>query len=665
MPLVRKLLRKTLPLLSLVLACFLLVAAGADETAPNAAESGAPKIVDEKLVKQRVARETELIEAAFEARIRTTLTPFVHESEFYTRVKVELNEAALASGAYEPSSYSLEYFRSRELSELRLRTKSVRATVWIAKRFPAKSREDLLELLTTQLALMPDAIEFKTFDVATADGKSDQQIQKLEADLRQSKSDAQRLERERNDIKMELALAKAKKDAQAAGEVRPEEGGNMSTLIKSAPWLVLALACLVVLLVASRMFASSIRSIGGGVSSLAGALQSIGGGMNLKTEGTASAADAAATESLPLPDGPPAAARGEDSASHERVLRLHEELAGGFNPKMESITLKRLTDLLGEPDTVAKGVALLELLGKARANELFLRLAPACQESVLRFLSDGHFGRPKSELMLEAGEELKTRLLGEHFGNLRGELTLKLGELMLQLDEQDVVDLTSAIPDQLRARWFLYLEPDLLARTISTISARSPANIAQIMDAVPRIAAFERSVELDEQIVPLVEAALANKRADGSSKYLQYYMDLLESLDDKLAETAVERFAAADPRLRAQLSSFVVTLATLFKVPASVRKDLVEPLGNRAIASLLFGLEAPLRKELLDCLSPRRHDQINEELEVMSGMPAREASALFDQAKGAVITGLKKLRASGELAELLAANDAPAAPRAA
>jgi hypothetical protein len=382
--------------------------------------------------------------------------------------------------------------------------------------------------------------------------------------------------------------------------------------------------------------------------------------LNLKPEAVedSSGDDDDEAAEAPVAAAATAAMAGAD-ASHERILALHKELAESLGPRTEAIVLKRLTDLLTQPQSVAKGVALMELLGKDIADSLYARLNSGCRDAILQFLSDGNYGRPKADLMLEVGEELKTKLLGEKFGSIRGELTIKMAEAMLQLDQADIVVISQIVPSMLRPRWFLYLEPEALARTISAINKSKPAQVQEVLEAVPRIVDFERQTELDDQLVQVIQDHVRSKNTDETAKYMKYYQKMLEALDGNLADTAVELFSAVKPTLKSQLSVFVVTFKTLFKIPASVRKELLEPLGNKPLAALLLGAEPALHADILGCVSERRHEMIKDELEVLKGAPAREGAAAFEQAKDSVIIAMKKLRDSGELEKYLSEGDAP------
>ena len=86
-----------------------------------------------------------------------------------------------------------------------------------------------------------------------------------------------------------------------------------------------------------------------------------------------------------------------------------------------------------------KGRVSLELLGRETATQLFKRLGIEAQETLLKFLHAGVYERSKMELMLEAGEELKTRMLAESFDQVRTGASEKIGERLLQLSDDDLM----------------------------------------------------------------------------------------------------------------------------------------------------------------------------------------------------------------------------------
>ena len=94
------------------------------------------------------------------------------------------------------------------------------------------------------------------------------------------------------------------------------------------------------------------------------------------------------------------------------IPQLRDDLTARVNDDNATCVVRYVAEMTAAPGGAAKAVAALELIGKDLANVIYKKLAPGTQTQVMQFVNQGHFERPKLDLMLEAGEDLRTRLLG-------------------------------------------------------------------------------------------------------------------------------------------------------------------------------------------------------------------------------------------------------------
>ncbi len=616
-------------------------------------------------------------------RVNRLVARFVPSNDFVVAVQVKPAVPLLADVPYVPAVQTAALLLEMAPEDLKAQYTELRVDVRISQRFDDESRATIAALIQADLGLSTaDSVKVTKLQVKAeaTDGALLRQLESAQADLRQARTEMEQIKRERNDAKNELmlknSLPKNTPEQKVAAGPLPETpkekpAEQPDPLLTYAPMAAAGILLFLAVLLSSKMFASAIRTVGSGINLIANSLSSVGGALKVKAE---TEAEEKKSKASPVNVQPPApgAAAGQNGGTagsgisgdlYERILRLSRELLDGLNERTEGVLLKTLSSLLARPETAAKGVATLELLGKNKANEMFGRLGTEARGAVQAFLLDGNYGRPKFELMLESGEELKTRLLGEGFGQLRGEFTIKMAEEILRLSSNDSFQIAATLPNDLKARYFVYLEPDVLSGMVTRFELERKDQFEAVVDSLAFMAKVERDTSLDDAIVQFIREFLAKKVDDPEARYVPHFRKIIESLAGDLAEKTVDRLGATNPGLKMQLAKYVVTFRTLFKLPLSIRKEALDPFSNKQLAALAFGVVPSLRSELMSCILERRHEQINDEIGFLAEMNVKDTRAIVEAAQAAVVATLKKMRDNGSLQEHLEAaeNSAPAA----
>ncbi len=644
-------------------------AAKADPKADALSEADARRVMTE-VVKERVNR---------------LVARFVPSNEFLVAIQVKPVVPLLADVPYVPAVQTAALLLEMAPEDLKAQYTALSVEVRISQRFDDESRTTIAALIQADLGLASaEFVKVTKLQVKAeaSDGALLRQLESAQADLRQARTEMEQIKRERNDAKTELMLKNNLPKSPPEQKVapaplpetpkekpaeQPDQPDQPDQLLTYAPMAAAGILLFLVVLLSSKMFASAIRSVGSGINSIANSLSSVGGALKVKAEAEAEdkkskdrpvAAQPVATSATVQSGG--GAGSGVSGDLNERILRLNRELLDGLNERTESVLLKTLSSLLSRPETAAKGVATLELLGKSKANELFGRLGTEARGAVQAFLLDGNYGRSKFELMLESGEELKTRLLGEGFGQLRGEFTIKMAEEILRLSGNDSFQIAATLPKDLKARYFVYLEPDVLSGMVTRFELERKDQFETVVDALAIMAKVERDTSHDDAIVQFIREFLAKKVDDPEARYVPHFRKIIESLTGDLAEKTVDRLGATNPGLKAQLARYVVTFRTLFKLPLSIRKEALDPFSNKQLAALALGMVPSLRGELMSCILERRHEQINDELGFLTEMSVKDTRPIVEAAQAAVVATLKKMRDNGSLQEHLEASENPA-----
>lgn|GEM_PF-2958403 len=663
------------PLFFLFLLSALSAAGSEASMAQTGVQSGKPSATTPKNAVAPVVDVKRTLTEVARRRASMVLSRYLPASDYFITVSAQGKSDSLGDMPYLPAAQTVDLLVNADTDELKGLYTELKVELRINKRIDPETRKTLATLVQEDLGIANETdivVKEMQLEVAkAADPEIQRMLAKTEADLRQAQAELKQLERERNDLKTANLLKDAKKDegekkepevpkdtAEAAKTNAQADVPIMKRLIESMPLLLSIFIGAVFMIISAKLFSSSVRSIGTGVSSVAAALSGFGGNLNVKTEGEDGAPDKGAENGANAKAVPPAisngASQGMDGKSiQERLQILHDDLLAAMNDRTEGILLASLTEFLLRPETVAKAVATLELLGKDKANNIFARLGKHAQTTVLEFLQTGNYGRSKFEVMLESGEELKTKILGEGFGRLRGEVSLKMTERILKLSAADIFDVLVVLPDQLRPRFMFYLESDTLAAILAKLTEQKHPALEKIIDQISGIADVEKAVELDDGIAEQVDKWLAGRKDNIHSKYIPYYQRLLESLDGDLAEKTVESLAGKNDTLKKSLAGFVVTLNTLFKLPQESRRALLDTLNNRQISALLIGVEEDRSTEIFACLNERRGGLVKDELEILRQQAPAASQKMFGEVKAAVIKKLKAMRDSGELQSLL------------
>ncbi len=475
-----------------------------------------------------------------------------------------------------------------------------------------------------------------------------EQLARLEQDLRQLKSDHTRLERERNDIKNELAMVKT------MGQQKPPEAAAKPSLVEQAIVPVsVALLAVLGLIVASFLFSSAVKTIGGGIGSIADSVASLGSALGSSGDSKDKEADKPAEDAVA--EASPKRPESSEEERRDRLAELHEELMKSINKNNEHILLKFVSDGLIKTTSRPKIVALLEFLGSEMSGKIFTRLPQEQKEAFANFLDVGNFGRPKVDLMEEGAEELKTKLLGELFASTRGKITINIAEKIMLAGDDVIMKLVEESNDQVGARVFVYLDPDRSARLLANAKGKNPAVFKKAVAALRISPEVGDKTELDQQ----VESALENaeKQTGGNQlQQLRHYEAVLEGLDDEAASEAVSVLGQGDSSVSEYLKRNVITFDTFFLLSPQAQEPIINDVSNKRIAAIVSNLDASRKNVIFSSMSEKKRGMIDEELESFNTLTPQAKQKLYREAREAITATIKKMKESGELDQAMASN---------
>jgi hypothetical protein len=422
-------------------------------------------------------------------------------------------------------------------------------------------------------------------------------------------------------------------------------------------WMGLAavgLAALLGLFALAYGFINAGKNLGGSVSGIASALEMISGTMeNSATDEQTSlpALQEAADLSQSNGGGSPISME----AANKRIVEIHEKIIVSLSQAGEQAIIRKVSKLLSNERTVAKGVLTLEILDKEKANELFQRLGNLDQSRVMQFMENGSFDRPKAEVMLEAAEELNTALLSAGFRSNNADVSEEVSQLLLKFDDDDLINITQELHQDTIPRLFVYLTPEQIGRVLKGVQNDENKFMTSI-SAVPMIPQVVNNRDLDKELLPVLEKQISTIDEDSQRSYLSLYKEIVETLDDEVNEHVINGMGAVDDRINTYLQNNVVTLATFFKLAADIKEELISSMSNKDIAGFIFSLTTDKASGVIQLAGERRVELIQEELDRFESFTKRQRVAATDRGKKMVLGKIKAMAAETTLDELFTDN---------
>jgi flagellar motor switch protein FliG len=606
----------------------------------------------------------------YEERAQQTLERFIPAKEFSLNAQVKSNNKKTLRAPYDPKSVdpgSLQNMSPEELDEY---IAKVEIDVLITKRLQP-SQKKIEELLSKALKLnvkRGDKIAFSPLGIEVTDEAWTKERSDLKQELTLLKEQNEKLSRDLQLAKTETITEKNQHEEKPT--IKPDNfvkefwTENKKFIFIACGAMIFVFFILAMgLLLMGRSMASGARTLGASIGTIAQAME---GGLNSLANSAAAGVGAPALDAQgTLMNAPEqkliqGGGGGGVSLSMEsaqvHLLKLRQELLDTLNDSTESIILRHLAFLCSSPNTVAKAVVTMELLGRDTSTQLFKRLSLGGQESVLKFLREGTYGRPKTELMFEAGEELKTKLLAESFDKARGAASEKVASRLLQLTDDNLVELLNDMDPELLPRLFLYLDPLKIATLLTTLKKGDASKYEAAMSQLVKMPEAESAENLDEQLLTSLEGVIDKTKADSQRPFLKLYQEIIERASDDDMKEEILKQLSADPRVDNYLKENVITINTFFMLPDDLKNELIESLSNKDVAALAFGVKDEQKDSLLKSLPERRQALINEEMDSLTGKGSRQAQYAFKRVKEVLVRKLNELKADGSLTKALQAN---------
>ena len=554
--------------------------------------------------------------------------------------------------------------------------------ILIADRYGKDAKAKLENMVRKSLAMDPargDTVKFSSIGLKFDPPVSELQreVVRAEADARDLRSKIETLGRERDDVKKELSQTKVELDRIARekaavdngkkGEKKADDPASDATKSADEPFwrenlgvLVGSLLALIGITVANLAIRSAAKTLGAAVQSIGTSIPQLGDKLGDSFSQKSQLLLPPADSNRGSPQNRIGEAHNDEARAvalpmdlvAKRVIELHEELVLAVNVDTESIVLEYLNFLLEDDKSVSRAVATMELLGKNKANELYKFLPPDHQQKVAVFLSSGFHSKPKGEVMIEAGDALKSKLFGADLPS-RIKLDDGIQYKLMQLKPDDLVNVAKGLDGDYLARLFAYIEPKKLAPVLKGLHRSDPIKFKMAAKLVSRIPDVEASTNLDSELDALIVGQIAKSSADIHLPYLNYYKTLIESIDDEVAEFLSEELSASNPRIDRYIRESVITFATFFKLSGDIQEEIVVGMSNKDLAALVVSIAEEYQKIIYQHVEEKRRELVEEEVKRIAAKGIRQVQVVHRAAKGQVVAKITQMKGAGSLTDML------------
>ncbi len=587
-----------------------------------------------------------LLSRTFEEKAREILERYLPQKEFQIIADVAHNGRPIPRAPYEPKTLTPGASLNLTPDELAPYIKSVVIEVALANRLGSAKRR-IEELLNRNLKLQKNRGDRVTFSSLGIELETD--------DWR----------KEKVDLKRELEILKSENtrlNQEMGQKGRGDQGGSKPAgdpgSLSNQAWFLPAIvagACFILLiglLGIGRGFLSAGRNMGEAITNVAGSLERLGGALGASLSGGSTGGS---TE-LKLMGGDLGGNGGVKGglaslpmeAIHTHLLKLRNELLENLTEGAQSVILKHISKLLSFPETTPKAIVTLELLGADTATEMFKRLSIRSQEAIMVFLRQGINAGNKIEMMLDAAEDLKTKLLVEGFESVRGKPSERISQKLIQISDEELVQVALEMDAQSLPRLFLYLEPQKISAIFNAMKRLNPERYNAALPVLPKLPEASANETFDDNIVVALDSIIEKMKGDAQRPFLKVYQDIVESTESEVSEALV-RELSNDPRVEEYLRVNVITFNTFYVLTTELRQQIIDALSNKDIAALAFGSRENDRELIMAAIPDRRRDMITEELESLEARGQQAAAAPLKKARDIVLEKIKAMKADGSL----------------
>jgi flagellar motor switch protein FliG len=257
------------------------------------------------------------------------------------------------------------------------------------------------------------------------------------------------------------------------------------------------------------------------------------------------------------------------------------------------------------------------------------------------------------QYMVHGGLEYATKLLVDAFGKQRATDLLSQVKSAQEAQHSDLAMLQEVDPHQL-SKFLEGEHPQTVALVLAHLDPKRASQVLQELaeglrvDSIRRLAEMQQfSPEMAQKVALVLHKRLLSLGDTHRKSYSGFkaVADLLNRLDAIAAKSILEQIEKDDPQLAINIRNLMFTFEDLVTVPAASIRELISQVDKKQLALALKGANPELKAHLFKALSSRAVEMLQEDMEVLGPVRAREVMG----AQQEILVLARKLEADGKL----------------
>jgi flagellar motor switch protein FliG len=257
------------------------------------------------------------------------------------------------------------------------------------------------------------------------------------------------------------------------------------------------------------------------------------------------------------------------------------------------------------------------------------------------------------DYVVKGGLEHARKMLVHAFGPETAEKLLYRLAKSLNAESTDFRSLQKADPQQL-ARFVHNEHPQTIALIVSQLNTPQAAALLMSLPPAMRSEVALRMASLD-QISPEIIgkiASIIHERLKGLGEVsrrayggVRAVADLLNRLDSSVSKEILEEISGHDASLAEKIRHLMFVFEDLMLIDTHGIKELLAKVDRKLLTVALKGTSDQLKNHLMQCMSQRGREMLQEDMEALGPVKIREVEA----AQQAIIAIVRQLEAEGVL----------------
>jgi len=325
------------------------------------------------------------------------------------------------------------------------------------------------------------------------------------------------------------------------------------------------------------------------------------------------------------------------------------------SPKLTIAPLRKAAILimtLGEETSKV----LLRGLGESevqRLTEEISRVGDISPDEQTQVLLEFYGLQETQQYVLRGGMDYASRLLTETFGRQRADEFLRDVARLGDTQVGDLAALQKMDPAQL-SKFLEGEHPQTVALVLAHLNPRKGSSVLMQLPETLRVEAVRRlaemrqfSPEMAQRVAMILYKRIHALGSNGRQSYAGFkaVADLLNRMESSASRGILQNIEQQEPSLAVSIRNLMFTFEDLLTVPAISIREIVSASDKRTLALALKTADDNLRAHLFGAMSSRASEMLQEDMETMGPVRARDIS----QAQQELLSLARKLEADGKI----------------